>query len=154
MWYNTSLRRLVAYLLQQMVHYRTDWRGSGLWSTTITRTNIRTTSHTNTPMTSKKASESCAMEASCGDPVSQARLGAEVTTYSTSSGTRSGTSSEKFTTRVSTYVLSKSNHTHGGGLPEHAQDSSRIRLRLLCSKARFDTCKGLFSKRGFHKAFL
>jgi hypothetical protein len=36
---------------------------------------------------------------------------------------------------VSTNVLSKSNHTHGGGITEiNAQDNPRIRLWFICGK--------------------
>ena len=51
-----------------------------------------------------------------GDPNPQARLGAGRYPYSTSSGTKSGSSSIKIKNGVSTNVLSKSNHTHGGGI--------------------------------------
>jgi hypothetical protein len=50
-----------------------------------------------------------------GDPNPQARLGAGRNLYSTSSGTKYGSSSVKIKNVVSTNVLSKSNHTHGGG---------------------------------------
>ena len=49
-----------------------------------------------------------------GDPNPQARLSAGRYTYSASSGTKSGSSSIKIKDGVSTNVLSKSNHTHGG----------------------------------------
>ena len=73
-----------------------------------------------------------------GDPNPQARLGAGRYPYSASSGTKSGSSSVKIKDGVSTNVLSKSNHTHGGGITEyHAQGNSRIRLRFILRKARF-----------------
>ena len=69
------------------------------------------------------------MVSPAGDPNPQARLGAGRYSYSTSSGTKSGSSSVKIKNRVSTNVLSKSNHTHGGGITEyHAHGKSRIRL--------------------------
>ena len=60
------------------------------------------------------------------------------TPYSTSSGTKSGSSSVKLKDGVSTNVLSKSNHTHGGGITDYnAQGNSRIRLGLLLRKTTF-----------------
>jgi hypothetical protein len=50
---------------------------------------------------------------------------------------------------VSTYVLNKSNHTHGN----HAQYISRIRLGFVCDKVRFYTCKVSFNERVFSKYF-
>ena len=51
---------------------------------------------------------------------------------------KSGSSSVKIKDGVSTNVLSKSNHTHGGGVTEYnAQGNSRIRLRFILQKARF-----------------
>ena len=49
-----------------------------------------------------------------GDPNPQARQDAGQYPYSMSSGTKSGSSSVKIKNGVSTNVLSKSNHTHGG----------------------------------------
>ena len=58
--------------------------------------------------------------------------------YSTSSGTKSGSSSVKIKNGVSINVLSKSNDTHGGVLTEYnAQDKSRIRLGFKLRKASF-----------------
>ena len=54
-------------------------------------------------------------ETAAGDPNPQARLGAGRYPYSTSSGTKSGSSSVKSKNGVSTNILSKSNHTHGKG---------------------------------------
>ena len=60
------------------------------------------------------------------------------TPYSTSSGTKSGSSSIKIKNGVSTNVLSKSNHTHGGVKAEyHAQGNSRIRLGFDLRKVIF-----------------
>ena len=73
-----------------------------------------------------------------GDPNPQAKLGAGRYPYSTSSGTKSGSSSVKIKNEVSTNVLSKSNHTHGGGITEyHAHGKSRIRLGFDFRKATF-----------------
>ena len=55
-------------------------------------------------------------EPPAGDPNPQARLGAGRNLYSTSSGTKSGSSSVKIKNGASTIVLSKSNHTHGGDI--------------------------------------
>ena len=53
-------------------------------------------------------------------------------------GTKSGSSSVKIKNGVSTNVLSKSNHTHGGGITEyHAHGKSRIRLWFNLRKANF-----------------
>ena len=62
------------------------------------------------------SSESCAMRDSpAGDPNPQARLGAGRYPYSTSSGTKSGSSSVK--KEWGEYnILSKSNHIHGEGI--------------------------------------
>ena len=51
---------------------------------------------------------------------------------------KSGSSSVKIKDGVSTNVLNKSNHTHGGGITEyHAQGNSRIRLGFDLRKAIF-----------------
>jgi hypothetical protein len=55
-------------------------------------------------------------ELPAGDPYPQARLGAGRNLYSTSSGTKSGSSSVKIKNGVSTNVLNKSNLTYGGGI--------------------------------------
>ena len=55
-------------------------------------------------------------EPPAGDPNLHARLGAGRNVYSTSSGTKFGSSSVKIKNGMSTNVLSKSNHTHGGGI--------------------------------------
>ena len=49
---------------------------------------------------------------------------------------KSGSSSVKKKDGVSINVLSKSNHTHGGGITEyHAQGNSRIRLRFTFAES-------------------
>ena len=51
---------------------------------------------------------------------------------------KSRSSSVKIKDGVSTNVLSKSNHTHEGGITEYsAQGNSRIRLRFTLRKTRF-----------------
>ena len=84
-----------------------------------------------------------------GDPNPQARLGAGQYPYSASSGTKSGSSSVKIKDGVSTNVLSKSKHTHGGGITEyHAQGNSRIRLRFTFAESKI-LCKGSFERKHF-----
>ena len=54
------------------------------------------------------------------------------------SGTKSGSSSVKSKNGVSTNVLSKSNHTHGGGyIRITCSGKTRIRLRFNLRKAKF-----------------
>ena len=78
-------------------------------------------------------------------------LGAGRNLYSTSSGTKSVSSSVKIKNGVSTNVLSKSNHTHGGGITEYnAQGKSRIRLGFYLRKANFYAGVHL-KERGFQK---
>ena len=70
-----------------------------------------------------------------GDPNPHARLGAGRYPNSTSSGTKSGSSSVKIKNGVSTNVLSKSNHIHGGGYNRIiCIGKSRIRLRFNLQK--------------------
>ena len=111
---NISPRRLMTHLLHQMVHYRTTLRGSEQRSATIARITI----HTCNDIKYKKKVIRVLRHAvtPAGDPNPQARLGAGRYPYSTSSGTKSGSSSVKIKNGVSTNVLSKSNHTHGGGI--------------------------------------
>ena len=150
MWYNISPRRLITHLLHQMVHHRTTLRSNGQWSATIART---TTTTQIRMWSTKKSSESCAIRSSCGWPYPQARLGAEWNPYSTSSGTKSGSSSVKIKKGVSTNILSKSNRTHGGGIDRiHAQDGSRIRLGFNVRKASFYAW--VYLKKIFLKAIL
>ena len=71
-----------------------------------------------------------------GDPNPQARLGAGRYSYPASSGTKSGSSSVKIKDGVSTNVLSKSNHTHGGGITEYnAHGNSRMRLMFTFAES-------------------
>jgi hypothetical protein len=92
---NTNPRWLVTHLLHQMVHVHTTRWGCGHRSATFMRTNTRTTNQTTIAKTSKISSKSCAMEASCVDPESTSMGWCRTTTYSTSSGTKSGSSTEK-----------------------------------------------------------
>ena len=104
----------MTHLLHQMVHYRTTLRGSEQSSTTI----VRITIHTNATILNIKikSSESCAMRYLLRVTQSTGKAGCRTVPYSTSSGTKSGSSSVKIKNGVSTNVLSKSNHTHGGGI--------------------------------------
>ena len=91
---NISPRRLITHLLHQMVHYHTNRRGSGHWSATITRDNKSTTSHTKMSTKSKIASKSCTIRSFLWRPRTTGKVGCRTITYSTSSGMKSGSSSE------------------------------------------------------------
>jgi hypothetical protein len=148
---NISPRRLITYLLHRMVHYRTNHQGSGQWSATNTRDNIRTKSQTKVPMTSKITSESCAMVSFLWRPWTTGKVGCRTATYLTSSGMKFGSSSVKTNQEwVHTYSTSPTTPTEGDN-KGHAQDISRIRLGFICDKARFYTCKDSFNKRVFSK---
>ena len=68
-------------------------------------------------------------------------------------GKKFGSSSVKIRKGVSTNVLSKSNHTHGGGIDRiHAQNGSRIRLGFNLRKASFYAW--VYLKKIFLKAIL
>jgi hypothetical protein len=92
---NTSPRRLVTHLLQQVVQSLTSRRHSGHGSATTTRNNTKASDHTTIAKASKASSEYHVMEASYWDPESTSTVGCRVAAYSTSSGTKSGSSSEK-----------------------------------------------------------
>ena len=84
------------------------------------------------------------MVSPAGDPNPQARLAVGRYPYSTSSGKKSGSSSVKIKNGVSTNVLSKSNHTHGGGYNRIiCTGKTRIRLRFNLQKNDI-LCRGLF----------
>jgi hypothetical protein len=128
---NTSPRRLVTHLLHQMVHYRTTRQGCGHESATATRTNIWTVSHNKIVKTSKTSSEYSAMEDSCGDPESTGTVGCRIATYSTSSGTKSGSSSEKQLIKqgwVHTYSTSSTPPTEG---LINRSCTTRVRIRFI-----------------------
>ena len=107
----------MTHLLHQMVHHRTTLRGSEQRSATIARITI----YTRSDIKNKKKIIIVWRHAvsPAGDPNPQARLGAGRYPYSTSTGTKSGSSSEKIKNGVSANVLSKSNHTHGGGYKQN-----------------------------------
>ena len=66
---------------------------------------------------------------------------------------KSGSSTVKIKNGVSTNVLSKSNHTHGGGIKLiYAQDKSRIRLGFNLWKADF-YARVLLKERIFKASF-
>jgi hypothetical protein len=136
-----------------MVHYCTNRRGSGHWSSTIKRDNIRTKSQTKVPIKSKITSESCAMVSFLWRHWTTGKVECRTTTYSTSSGTKFGSSSVKTRQEwVHIYSTSPTTPTEGDN-KDHAQDISRIRLGFVCDQARFYTCKGSFNKRVFSKHF-
>src|SRR6185312_15394128 len=90
-------------------------------------------------------------ETSAGDPNPQARLGVGRYPYSASSGTKSGSSSVKSKSGVSTNVLSKSNHTHGGGYNRIiCIDRSRVRLWFSLRKSDI-LCRGSFNRKPIQK---
>jgi hypothetical protein len=92
---NTSPRRLVTHLLQQMDQSFTSRRHSGHGSANATRNNISAKDQTTIAKASKASSEYHTMEALCGGPEYTGTVGCRAATYSTSSGTKSGSSSEK-----------------------------------------------------------
>jgi hypothetical protein len=86
-------------------------------------------------------------------PRTTSKVGCRTATYSTSSGTKFGSSSVKTKKEwVHTYSTSPTTLTEGDN-KDHAQDISRIRLEFICDKARFYTCKDSFNKRIFSKYF-
>jgi hypothetical protein len=119
---NIRLRRLITHLLHQMVHYRTNRRGSGHWSATIKRDNIRTINQTKVPTKSKITSESCAMVSFLWRPWTTGKVGCRTATYSTSSGTKFGSSSVK-TRQEWVYTYSTSPTTPAEG---NNKDHARI----------------------------
>jgi hypothetical protein len=136
-----------------MVHYHTNRRGSGHWSTTIMRDNMRTKRQAKVPTKSKITSESCAMVSFLWRPWTIGKVGCRTVTYSTSSGMKFGSSSVKTKQEwVHTYSTSTTTPTEGDN-KDHAQDISRIGLGFVCDKARFYTCKSSFYKRVFSKHF-
>jgi hypothetical protein len=118
---NISPRRLITHLLHQMVHYRTNRRGSRHWSATIKRDNIRTINQTKVPMISKITSESCAMVSFLRRPWTTGKVGCRTATYSTSSGTKFGSSSVKTRQEwVHTYSTSPTTPAEGNN-KDHAR---------------------------------
>src|SRR6185436_11174103 len=136
---STSPRRLMPHLLHQMVQNRTNLGGHSIQMIIIINqatTKYQTANH----MGSNTGSEYCDSGGISTGPVPQARLGVERQPYSASSGTKSGSSSVKSKSGVSTNVLSKSNHTHGGGGGYNriiCIGKSRIRLRFNLRKTTF-----------------
>ena len=95
------------------------------------------------------------LEASCGDPEPQARLGT-----GRSPTQRLQRSPDPLLKKNHKYISGEYKSTQQvqphpqRGYHRYAQDKSRIRLRFICSKARFYTCRGLFFKRVFSKRFI
>ena len=134
-----------------MVHHRTILRGGGYSRQTITRSKKATVIHQRTThMGSSSGSEYHASGSMLNRANTTGRVGCGRNLYSTSSTTKSGSSSEATTyIGVSTKVLSKSNLLHRGGYKAYAHDILRRRLRFICSKASFYTCKGVYFGKGF-----
>jgi hypothetical protein len=113
---NISPRRVVTHLLQQVVHSLTSRTRNGNGSATAMRNNTRARDQTTIAKASKTSSEYHAMEAPCGDPDFTGTVGCRAATYSTSSGTKSGSSSEKQLIKqgwVQTYSTSSTPPTEG-----------------------------------------
>ena len=104
---------------------------------------------------SATSSESCAIRNFLRVTLSTGKVGCRTDSYSTSSGTKLGSSSVKIKNGVSRNVLTKSNHTHGwGGTIEYnAQGKSRMRLVFYLQKANFDAGVHL-KERIFKEIFL
>jgi hypothetical protein len=92
---NTSPRRLATHLLQQVDQSFTLRRHNGHGSANATRNNTSAIDQTTIAKASKALSEYHTMEALCGGPGYTGTVGCRAATYSTSSGTKSGSSSEK-----------------------------------------------------------
>jgi hypothetical protein len=86
---------MVTHLLQQVDQSFTSRRHSGHGSANATRNNTSAKDQTTTAKASKASSEYHTMEALCGGPEYTGTVGCRAVTYSTSSGTKSGFSSEK-----------------------------------------------------------
>src|SRR6185437_4493080 len=105
-------------------------------------------------MGSSSGSEYCVSESISNRAGSTGKVGCRTITYSASSGTKSGSSSVKSKNGVSTNVLSKSNHTHGGGyIRITCTGKPRIRLRFNLQKIDV-LCRGLFNRKPFENQFL
>jgi hypothetical protein len=113
---NTRPRRLATHLLQQVVQSLTSRRHSGHGSATTTRNNTKAIDQTAIAKASKASLEYHTMEALCGDSESTGTVGCRAATYSTSSGTKSGSSSEKQLVKqgwAKTYSTSSAPPTEG-----------------------------------------
>ena len=109
-----------------------------------------------THMGSSSGSEYCASGSILNRANTTGRVGCGRNLYSTSSTTKSGSSSEENHIYISGEYKSTQQvqpHPRRGGYHRYAPDKSRIRLRFICSKTRFYTCKGSFLKRVFSKQF-
>jgi hypothetical protein len=92
---NTSPRRLATHLLQQVDRSFTLLRHSGHGSANATRNNTSAKDQTTIAKASKASLEYDTMEALSGGPGYTGTVGCKAATYSTSSRTKSGSSSEK-----------------------------------------------------------
>jgi hypothetical protein len=113
---NTSPRRLATHLLQQVVQSLTSRRHNGHGSANATRNNTKAKDQSTIVKASKASSEYHTMEALCGGPEYTGTVGCRAATYSTSSGAKSGSSSEKQLIKqgwVHTYPTSSTPPTEG-----------------------------------------
>jgi hypothetical protein len=83
------------YLLQQVDQSFTSRQHSGHGSASATRNNTSAKDQTMIAKASKASSEYYTMEALCGGPGYTGTVGCRAATYSTSSGTKSGSSFAK-----------------------------------------------------------
>jgi hypothetical protein len=140
-------RRLVTHLLQQVVQSFTSRRHSGHGSANATRNNTNAKDKTTIAKASKASSEYHTMEALYGGSEYKGKVGCRAATYSTSSGTKSGSSSEKQLVGKGEYKRTQhvQPHQRRGLRVDHAQDISRIRLRFIYK--HIYSCRGSFPKR-------
>jgi hypothetical protein len=137
---NIGPRRLIIHLLHQMVHHHITLRGNGQWSATIARITTKTQTRT---LTTKRSSESCAIRSFLRVTLSTGKVGCRTESLLNILGNKLWIFLCKNWARVSTNVLSKSNHTHGGGINRvQEQDKSRRRLG-------FKFCRKLIFMHGF-----
>ena len=148
---NISPRRLIIYLLHQMVHHRTTLHGNGQWSATIARTGTKTQTRT---WTTKRSSESCAI-----------RIFLRVTLSTGEVGCRMEPLLKVLGNKVWIFVckkLSKGEYERTQQVQPHPRrgyirliciGKSRIRLRFNLQKNDI-ICGGLFTRKPFRKQFL
>jgi hypothetical protein len=146
---NTSPRRLATHLLQQVDQSFTSRRHSGHGSANATRNNTSANDHTTIAKASKASSEYHTMEALCGGPRYTGTVRCRAATYSTSSGTKSGSSSEK--------QLVKQGWAHKYSTsptpPTEVLINRIMHMVYQGSGLRF-ICKHIYSRRGsFQKVF-
>jgi hypothetical protein len=151
---NTSPRRLATHLLQLVDQSFTLRRHSGHGTANATRNNTSAKNQTTIAKASKASSEYHTMEALCGGPGYTDMVGCRAATYSTSSRTKSGSSSEKQLVKqgcAHTYSTSPTPPTEGliNRVMHMVYQGSG--LRFICK--HIYSCRGSFRK-GFRKSFL